>query len=224
MNHLAIIPDGNRRWAKSRGMEGPKGHEHAGRRDNLKSLFHKAKELGINYLSLWVFSTENWKRSKTEVDSLFRLLLERVKDLKDDALEENVKVLWVGRRDRVPEKVKNQLRDVEKVTSKCNAMTFFMCLDYGGRDEILRAVNKAIAKGKKVDEKMFSELLDTGDVPAVDMVLRTSGEQRLSGFMPWQAVYAELLFIDKHFPDFVPEDLEVAVKEFENRNRRFGGN
>ncbi|MBR9700616.1 di-trans,poly-cis-decaprenylcistransferase [Candidatus Woesearchaeota archaeon] len=221
--HIAIIPDGNRRWAKDKGLAATKGHEHSAQYDKLKALLVKAHNLGISYLSLWAFSTENWKRSEPEKTVLFRLLGEVIDNLKNEAVEENIRFRWLGRRDRVPDNLKAQLEELESLTSDCTGLGLQICFDYGGRDEILRAVNKAVKEGKEVTEKSFSALLDTADIPDPDIIIRTSGEQRVSGFMPWQATYAELYFSPKHFPDFGPDDLQEAVEKFSSRERRFGG-
>lgn len=218
--HVAIIPDGNRRWAKEKGLEATKGHEQGGDLERLKALLQKALELKITRLSLWLFSTDNWKRSATEKQALFSLLKKRLDDLQKIALENNLRVLWVGRRTKVSDDVRERLEDIIERTKNNDALTVQLCLDYGGREEILEAVNKAVEQGEEQDVESFSSLLQS---PDVDLIIRTSGEQRLSGFLPWQSTYAELYFFQKHFPDFGPEDLAQAVNDFSSRNRRFGG-
>ncbi len=218
--HIAIIPDGNRRWAKEKGLAATKGHEQGGDHARLESLLEKALELNITRISLWLFSTENWKRSKGEQEALFSLLKKRLVDLEKIAAQKNILVLWLGRRTKVAQDIKEQLEDIEKKTRNNTALIVQLCLDYGGRQELLDAVNIAIQEGKELDEESFSSLLQS---PDVDLIIRTSGEQRLSGFFPWQSTYAELYFFQKHFPDFGPEDLAIAIEEFRSRNRRFGG-
>lgn len=223
--HVAIIPDGNRRWAKERGMEGWRGHEKAGDVDNMVALFESAKEMGVKYISFWGFSTENWKREKEENDKLFNVLLKRIKGFLDYAHKNKVRFRHFGRKDRFSKDVLDALEKLEKETEKYSDYNVNLCLDYGGRDEILRAVNKLLkAKAKEISIEQFSNMLDTKGVPEPDLIVRTSGEKRLSGFMPWQGIYAELHFIEKHFPDFRPEDVRECVEEFSRRTRRFGGN
>lgn len=232
--HVAIIPDGNRRWAKSKNFAVTKGHEHAARVDNLEQLLKKAKELGITTLSLWIFSTENWKRSIVEREALFSLLYTRLHDLKEIAKKEHVTIRWIGRRDRVPQNIREELIELEEETKKENEegredkknkqhFVFQICFDYGGRDEIIRAVNEAIKKGELQTEESFAKLLDTKGRADPDLIIRTSGEHRLSGFFPYQGTYAELYFVKKHFPDFESSDLEEAIQEFHSRKRRYGG-
>lgn len=218
--HVAIIPDGNRRWAKEKGLEATKGHEQGGDLERLKALLQKALELKITRLSLWLFSTDNWKRSAAEKQALFSLLKKRLDDLQKIALENNLRVLWVGRRTKVSDDVRERLETIIERTKNNDALMVQLCLDYGGREEILEAVNKAVEQGEEQDVESFSSLLQS---PDVDLIIRTSGEQRLSGFLPWQSTYAELYFFQKHFPDFGPEDLAQAVNDFSSRNRRFGG-
>ncbi|MEN7982603.1 MAG: polyprenyl diphosphate synthase [Nanoarchaeota archaeon] len=224
-NHIAIIPDGNRRWAKERGMEGFRGHEKAGEVDSLISLFEETRNLGVRYISFWGFSTENWKRDKEENDKLFNVLLKGVEEFLKYAHENKVRFRHLGRKDRFSKELVDALEKLESETEKYSDYNVNLCLDYGGRDEILRAVNKLLnAKAKNINEEQFTKVLDTNGVPEPDLILRTSGEKRLSGFMPWQGVYAELLFVEKHFPDFKPQDVREAVEEFSRRKRRFGGN
>lgn len=223
--HVAIIPDGNRRWAKERGMEGFRGHEKAGEVDRMTSLFDEARRLGVKYISFWGFSTENWKREKEENNKLFSILVKGVEEFLKYAHENKVRFRHFGRKDRFSKEVMEALERLEKETEKYTDYNVNLCLDYGGRDEILRAVNKLLkAKAKSVNEEQFLNMLDTKGVPDIDLIVRTSGEKRLSGFFPFQGVYAELHFVQKHFPDFGPEDVREAVEEFSRRKRRFGGN
>lgn len=223
--HVAIIPDGNRRWAKEQGLQATQGYREVAKKglkeqSQLSQLIQKARKLDIKTLSLWVFSTENWSRPQEEQETLFSLLEENISTLKESLLKAQTKFVWLGRRDRVKKSIREKLTELEKQHNK-GEFIFQLCFDYGGRDEILRAVNKAVQSQEKQTIETFSELLDSKDEP--DIIIRTSGEMRLSGFMPWQSVYAELFFLEKHFPDFMPEDLEAVIKEFSLRSRRFGG-
>ncbi|MGD9276150.1 MAG: polyprenyl diphosphate synthase [Candidatus Pacearchaeota archaeon] len=223
--HIAIIPDGNRRWAKRRGLLGFRGHEKAGESENLISLFEEARDLGVSCVSFWGFSTENWKREKEENEKLFNVFLRGINDFRNYAKENKVRFRHIGRKERFSKEVRDALIVLENETKNYENYNVQLCLDYGGRDEILRNVNKLLsAKAKKVNEKQFGEILDTKGVPDPDLIVRTSGEKRLSGFMPWQGVYAELIFLKKHFPDFTKKDIDFAIKEFSKRKRRFGGN
>ncbi len=223
--HVAIIPDGNRRWAKERGMEGFRGHQKAGEVDNMISLFEAARELGVKYISFWGFSTENWKREKEENDKLFDVLLKGIEAFLEYAHKNKIRFRHFGRKERFPKKLTEALNKLDKETEKYSDYNVNLCLDYGGRDEILRAVNKLLkAKAKNVDEEQFSKVLDTQGVPEPDLIIRTSGEKRLSGFMPYQGIYAELIFVEKYFPDFKPEDVRECIEEFSQRKRTFGGN
>ena len=223
--HIAIIPDGNRRWAKKRGLSGFKGHERAGRVDNLIGLFEEARKLGVKYVSFWGFSTENWKRDKEENENLFNILLKGIREFKEYAHENKIRFRHVGIKTRFSNEVREALIELENETKNYSKYNIQLCLDYGGRDEILRCVNKLLnAKAKRVNEKQFLKLLDTKDIPPPDLIIRTSGEKRLSGFMPYQGVYAELIFIQKHFPSFKPRDVRKCLKEYSRRKRTFGGN
>ena len=223
-NHIGIIPEGNRRWAKKRGLVGVQGHKKAGEFDSLISLFEEARRLGVKYVSFWGFSTDNWKRGREEIDNLFEIFLKGIKRFGEYAEENKVRFRHFGRKDRFPKKVVDALNKLEEDTKKYSEYNIQLCLDYGGRDEIVRAVNKAVDSGEKVDEESFKEYLDSVGVPDPDLIIRTSGEKRISGFMPFQAVYSELYFVKKHFPSFKPKDVREAIMEFSRRKRRFGGN
>jgi len=222
--HVAIIPDGNRRWAKSRGLDAFYGHYQAGNEQNISELFRETKRLGIKYISFWGFSTENWKRDEREIKEIFDLILNNLSALKKNAHKEGIRFRHIGRRDRLPKKLVSELKKLEKETEKYDSLNVQLCLDYGGRDEIIRAVNKMLKDNvKKVGEKEFASYLDTSGIPDPDLIIRTSGEKRISGLMPFQSVYAELYFTDVRFPEFGSKDLRDAVSEFRNRSRRFGG-
>ena len=223
--HVAIIPDGNRRWAKSKGFEESFGHYKAGAYENLEELFREGKKLGIKYMSIWGFSTENWKRSDKEKEGIFELILSGVEKFMKDAGENQIRFRHIGRKDRLPAGLVSALKKLEKETEKYDKFNVQLCLDYGGRDEIIRAVNKALKAGaKSVDEKSFLGFLDTEGISDPDLIIRTAGERRLSGFMPFQAVYSEFYFSDLYFPDFGARELRRAVRDYGKRQRRFGGN
>jgi undecaprenyl diphosphate synthase len=221
--HVAIIPDGNRRWARSKGLQASFGHYKAGSVDNVFSLLDEAQDLGIRYFSLWGFSSENWKRDSKEVDAILNLLSRMIKQLRKKAKDDEIRFRHIGRKDRLPKGLAKDLKDFEKETRYNEGLNVQLFFDYGGRDELIRAVNDLIKKGDKVSEEDFSSSLDTVGIPDPDLIIRTSGEKRLSGFMPFQSVYAELYFSDKMFPDFKAEDLRKAVGSFGGRERRFGG-
>lgn len=221
--HLAIIPDGNRRWAKARGLEIVKGHSKSAEIENVSALLGEAQRLGVKYVSIWGFSTENWNRPELEKKFLFKLLVKSFTDFLDYAHENKIRVRHIGRKDRLPKEVIASLEKLEKETAKYKEFNVNFCMDYGGRDELIRAVGKMLKEGKKgVDEISFVNYLDTFGIPDVDLIIRTSGEQRTSGFMPFQSVYSELYFSEKYFPDFSPEDLRLAVEWFGNIKRNFG--
>ena len=221
--HVAIIPDGNRRWAKARGFMVSYGHIKSGDYKHTKSLVSEAKKLGVKYLSLWAFSTENWSRPKNEREVIFDLVLNTVDKFRKDASKDKIKFKFIGRKDRLPKNLISDLLKLENETKNFSGITVVLCLDYGGRDEILRAVNQAIkSKLKRVNEKKFSKLLDTSKIPDVDLIIRTAEEKRTSGFMPFQSVYSELYFAKPCFPDFGKRELKKAIEDFEKRKRNFG--
>lgn len=221
--HVAIIPDGNRRWAVKKGFYPSYGHYKAGSYDNLERLFGKAKSLGVKYLSIWGFSTENWKRDKKEIKSIFDLILKGIDRFKKEAHKSKIRFRHFGRKDRLPKKLLRELEKLEEETENYSLFNVNLCLDYGGRDEILRCVNLLLKdKKKNVDERDFSAHLDSKGVPDPDLIIRTSGEKRISGFMPFQSTYAEFSFVNKHFPDFTGEDLKKEIDGFSMRQRRMG--
>ena len=222
-SHVAIIPDGNRRWARKLGLIDTEGHKKATEFNSVFSLFKEARKLGIKYISIWGFSTENWKRSEDEKKYLFDLILGVIKEFRKEFEKEKIRFRHLGRKDRLPKELVSEMKKLEKETEKYSEFNVNLCLDYGGRDEILRAVEKIVREKKKINEENFENCLDTKDIPNLDLIIRTSGEKRTSGLMPFQGVYAELYFYKKYFPDFKPKDLREAVLEFGRRKRRFGG-
>ncbi len=228
-NHIAMILDGNRRWARARGLEPWKGH--AAGYSALKKLSKASRDLGVHTFTIWAFSTENWERSEVEIKEIMKLLRHGLDEIEPDLHKEHVRLVHLGRKDRLPKDAMQHIARLEKETKKYGeSHVFNIALDYGGHDEIIRAVNKVIKRLRdedtKIDAKTFETYLDTADqpYPFVDLFIRTSGEQRTSGLLPWQMDYAEYYFAQDHLPDFSPGMLREAVLDFSRRRRRFGGN
>jgi len=222
-NHVAIIPDGNRRYARERGLPTLEGHRRGF--DALIEIGKKSREMGIKVMTVWGFSTENWKRAKEEVDYLMDLFKEMIDRYLEDAHKEEIRLIHLGNKNKFRESLRKKLDKAEEETKRYNRYHLGIALDYGGRDEIVRAVNKIIVSKKaKVDEIGFSRFLDTRyfPYPDPDLLIRTGGEKRLSGFLSWQLQYTELMFIDKYLPAFTVEDFEKCIEEFLKRSRRFG--
>lgn len=222
--HIAIIPDGNRRWAKKRGIGKKEGYEIGIR--HIGDVLKWCRQADIKMLSMWGFSTENFKRPKEEVDALFGLfesnLAKILEEEKKEGKKYSVRVRFIGRRGLFPKEIREKLEGVERKTEKNGEYFFNILLGYGGRQEILDAVNAAVKEGRQVDEKGFEKLLYTKGMPEPDMIIRTSGEQRLSGMLPWQAAYSELYFCKKLWPDFSKRDFNAALREYARRKRRYG--
>lgn len=222
ITHIAIIPDGNRRWAKQKGLPPFEGHRRGA--ENFERLLNTSRDLGIKYFTSWAFSTENWKRTEEENKFLFDLAREFIKRYKQKFLSEKVRFIHIGRKDRIPPDIIAALNNMEEETKKFDGFTTLIGMDYGGHDELLRALDKIKKAGLEITTETIEANLDTHDIPAPDLIIRTSGEQRLSGFMSWQSEYSELYFPTEYFPDFGPEELKKAVDNFCKRDRRFGGN
>jgi undecaprenyl diphosphate synthase len=222
MRHVALIVDGNRRWARARRKTWIEGHRKA-----LEVVLGRVEdgiEMGLEVMTFWLFSTENWRRDANHVNALFRLGKEYDQRLHEELRRLNVRFRHIGRKDRIPDFLSRLLTNLESETQTNDAATVVAALDYGGRDDVLRAVNKAIAeKVPAVTEEYLSSQLDAADLPNPDLVIRTSGEIRTSGFMIWQTVYSEWSFPKVFFPDLDTECFVSEVCEFGTRNRRFGG-
>jgi len=218
--HIAIIPDGNRRWARKKGLPVVEGHRKGA--EMLGELAKIAKELNIHTVSFWAFSTENWDRTKKEVHALMALFEQGFKKHFSDLIKNKIHFYHIGRKDRISESLLRLISQTEKETKQFRTHYFVLGLDYGGRDEVLRAAKKI--SNSKLNEEQFNQFLDTKDLPYPypDLVIRTGGEQRTSGFMIWQTAYSEWIFHPKYFPDFTPQDLRNCIREYSKRQRRFG--
>jgi len=216
MKHLAVIMDGNGRWAQARHLPRLAGHK-AGA-DALDRVMHYCKAAGIEYLTVYAFSTENWKRSEEEVSGLMKLLSTFIRSKEKTLVKEGVRFRVIGRRSDLSEKLQREIAALEEKTA-AGAFTLVVALSYGGRDEIVRAAEKYRGGG----EAEFAKLLDTGDIPDPDLIVRTSGELRLSNFLLWQAAYAEFYFTDVLWPDFDQAEFDRALASFGKRERRLGG-
>lgn len=226
-NHIAMILDGNRRWARARGLAPWKGHFYGYKAIN--ALAHATRKLGIHTFTVWAFSTENWERPKAEIDEIMNVFRRGLKETERDFHKEHIALVHLGRKDRLPADVGSEIARIEAETAKyASEHIFNIAIDYGGRDEIVRAVQK-IVKDRvpvgEIDEKKFEKYLDTYNqpYPDPDLFIRTSGEQRTSGFLSWQMAYTEFYFEPEHLPDFTPDKLKVAILDYSRRRRRFGG-
>lgn len=221
--HIGIMIDGNRRWARSKGLPTFTGHLKGIQR--AVEIVDYAFQKGIKVLTLYGFSTENWKRSKEEVSYLMDLFFQFAKKYAPIFHEKGIRFRHIGRKDRLPSKLIKEIRKAEELTKENSRMVLNIALDYGGRDEIVRAVKKIVKQGmpeEQITEKLILENLDTNGLPDVDLVIRTSGEMRLSNFLPLQSTYAELYFPKIYWPDFTPQQFDIALEEFAHRQRRFG--
>lgn len=227
-NHIAMILDGNRRWARARGLEPWQGHYYGYKAVN--ELSKATRHLGVHTFTVWAFSTENWERPQKEVDAIMDLLRKALKEKEKEFHKDKVALVHLGRKDRLPEDIQKEMARIEADTTKYASNSIFnLAVDYGGRDEIVRAAQKIVKEGisaEKIDEKTFEKYLDTAGqpYPNPDLFIRTSGEQRTSGLMPWQLAYTEFYFEPEHLPDFTPDKLKAAILDFSRRRRRFGGN
>ena len=228
--HVAIIMDGNRRWAKEHRLPTFEGHRRG--EERIEPIVDKAIELGVTHLTFWAFSTENWKRKKEEVNFLLRLYRERLDKKVDRFHKKNVKVNVIGNIAMFPADIQKKTGEWMEKTKNNKKITVNFALSYGGRDEILRAINKLHASSKfkvgalrassKLTKEEFEKYLDTAGQPDPDLLIRTGGEKRLSGFLLWQMEYTELYFTDVFWPDFTPEEFLKAIEEYSQRQRRFG--
>ncbi len=225
--HIAIIMDGNGRWAKARGLPRVAGHQRGA--EAARIAVRSCGELGVKYLTLYAFSSENWKRPATEVDDLMSLLRYYLRREIGSLAEQGVRLRFIGSRERLAPDIITEIEDSEARTRANSGLTLVVALNYGSHEEIVQAARSLaedVAAGalrpSDIDEARFAERLSTSDIPNPDLLIRTSGEQRLSNFLLWQAAYSELVFLDACWPDFNRESLEQAIREFHSRDRRFG--
>jgi len=226
-SHLAIIMDGNGRWAKQQGFIRTLGHESGSK--SVKKIIQECLDLGVNYLTLYAFSTENWNRPKLEVDTLMRVLINSLKKELKTMQEGNIKMNAIGNIDKLPKNAQKQLADVIDKTKENTKMTLTLALSYGSREELVNVVKIISDKVKNniisidaIDDSIINEHLYTHNLPDVDLLIRTSGEHRISNFLLWQIAYAELYFTDVLWPDFTEQDLHEAIISYQKRERRFG--
>lgn len=226
--HVAIIVDGNGRWAKSKGM--PRNYGHSRGAKNLEVICEEAYNMGIKYLTAYLFSTENWKRSKEEVDGLMRLFRSYTKTCVKTARDNNMKVRVIGDPTALDKDLQESLKELEESSKNNTGLNFQIALNYGSRDEIVRAVRKiaqeckdGVIQPEDITEKSFPNYLDTAGIPDPDLLIRTSGEQRLSNYLMWQLAYTEFYFTDVPWPAFTKEDLQKAIEKYNGRERRYGG-
>jgi undecaprenyl diphosphate synthase len=221
---VAIILDGNGRWAKRRGLPVAAGHR-AGAR-NVRKAVEAAIDLGIHDLSIFAFSTENWSRPQDEVDALMEIFAETIERELPDLFEQGVRVRFIGRRDRAPDELRRRMEAMEDRTALNTRINLWVAFDYGGRAELVEATKRIVESGvdpAEIDENVFAANLYAPALPDPDLLIRTSGELRISNFLLWQLAYTELVFADKLWPDFDARDLRAALAEYASRRRRFGG-
>lgn len=226
--HIAIILDGNGRWAKAKGM--PRNYGHTAGAKNVETVCQAAHDLGVKYVTMYAFSTENWNRPEGEVEALMKLLESYLKNCIKTADKNNMRVRVIGDTTRLSERFQERIRELEAASAKNDGLNFQIAINYGSRDEMTRAMRRMsedVAAGKRkpeeITESVFEEYLDTAGIPDPDLLIRTSGELRLSNFLLWQLAYSEFYFTDVPWPDFHKEELERAIEAYNKRDRRFGG-
>lgn len=226
--HIGIIMDGNGRWAKKRGL--PRSAGHSAGADTLKKIVIECNNIGIKYITVYAFSTENWKRPQKEVDYLMNLLLDYLKNAEQSLAGENVVIRVIGSRKELNQEIQEQILKTEEFTQKNDGIVMNIALNYGSREEIVHAAQllcmdakQGKIKPERITDQVFSEYLYTGHQPDVDLLIRTSGEMRLSNFLLWQVSYAEMWFTRRYWPDFSTKDLHQAIIDYQGRGRRFGG-
>lgn len=231
--HVAILMDGNRRWAKKQGMNILKGHEYVVE-NVVENLIERCGELGIKYLTLWVFSTENWERDEKEVGGLMQLFRKALQTKVMRFIEKGARLNMIGNIERFPADIQAGLQQAMKASEKNDKIVVTYAMNYGGRDEIVRAVNRYLSNFEdsprrmtykdcpQITEQVLEKYLDTAGMPDPDLIIRTGGAQRMSGFMPWQGVYSEYYFTEMLMPEFTVDKFDEALKEYQRRQRRFG--
>ena len=219
-SHIAIIMDGNGRWASERGLKRTAGHEEGAK--VVRQVTQYCAKIGVEYLTLYAFSTENWSRPKLEVDFLMKLLDKYLKKELSVYLENNIRLKVIGDTSKFSKSLQETINETQNKTSHCTGLTQVLALNYGSKDEIVRAVNKLNEQNLEVNEENIESCLDTAGMPEVDILIRTSGEVRLSNYLLWQVAYAELFFTQTYWPDFTPQELDDIISDFIKRERRFG--
>ena len=226
--HIAFILDGNGRWAKAKGM--PRNYGHTAGAKNVETVCQAAHDLGVKYVTMYAFSTENWNRPEGEVEALMKLLESYLKNCIKTADKNNMRVRVIGDTTRLSERFQERIRELEAASAKNDGLNLQIAINYGSRDEMTRAMRRMsedVAAGKRkpeeITESVFEEYLDTAGIPDPDLLIRTSGELRLSNFLLWQLAYSEFYFTDVPWPDFHKEELERAIEAYNKRDRRFGG-
>lgn len=225
LKHLAIIMDGNRRWAKDQGLPSFAGHQKG--YEKLKEVMRWCQKKGVDTLTVYAFSTENWNRSEDEVNFLMTLFHKALTEELDEFHQEGIRLRVIGTRQRLAPKIVQAIAEAEEKTKDNQKGNLNLCINYGGRLEIIEAVKKIVDSGVKsedITDKLIADNLWMAGQPDPDLIIRTSGEQRLSGFLTWESVYSEFLFLEKHWPDFSETDFDRALENFNNRHRRFGAN
>jgi len=219
--HIAIIMDGNGRWAKERGLNRTAGHEEGAK--VVRDITTHCSKIGVKYLTLYAFSTENWTRPKIEVEFLMKLLERYFKNELPIYLENNVKFKAIGDLTKFSKKLQMIIQNVEDKTQNCTGLTQVLALNYGSRDEITRAVKKVVSKNLEITQENINNNLDTANIPDVDLLIRTSGEVRISNYLLWQCAYTEMFFTQTYWPEFTTSELDDIISDFHKRERRFGG-
>ncbi|MBU9726093.1 MULTISPECIES: isoprenyl transferase [Diplocloster] len=226
--HVAIILDGNGRWAKKRGM--PRNYGHAQGSKNVERICEDAYKMGIKYLTVYAFSTENWARPKDEVDALMKLLRNYMKTCLKTAEKNRMKVRVIGELGKLDDDIRSRIFELQEASKDNDGLNFTIAINYGSRDELARAARKIAEDVQKqkirtedIDQELFGSYLDTAGIPDPDLLIRTSGEQRLSNFLLWQLAYTEFYFTDTAWPDFTKEELMQAIEKYNSRDRRYGG-
>lgn len=221
--HVAIIMDGNGRWAASRGLARIEGHERG--TENIRQITQAAGEIGIKYLTLWAFSTENWRRPREEVEGILAILSHAIDSETEELHRQGAQLRHIGELDALAPDLQKSIRDAIQLTQGNTKLVLTLAFNYGGRQEVLQAVKQVIRDGltpEDITEESFGDRLFTKDIPDPDLIIRTSGEYRMSNFLIWQAAYAEFFFTSRFWPDFGPDDLREAVADYMRRERRFG--
>jgi len=219
--HIAMIMDGNGRWAKEKGLKRTAGHEKGA--EVVRDITTYCAKIGVKYLTMYAFSTENWKRPKLEVEYLMRLLDKYLKNELKVYLDNNIKFKAIGDLTKFSKSLQKTIQTTEEKTSQNSGLTQVLALNYGSQDEMLRAMKKLREKDLEITKENFEACLDTAGMPPVDMLIRTSGEIRLSNYLLWQNAYAEMFFVSSYWPEFSTQDLDDLISDFNSRERRFGG-